>query len=156
MLFKRHGFFWYPSPPLVLIIFPPNHPLVWLSSKKKDLMERSHLGLSVPNYLTYRIMSSFVYLYLFPSPERWSFSPDCWTRHWSICIGVEWFYLNCFSIIKNSGFRNWNKNPINPRKSGRMIGWPYCPCFPDPIACKISPAPSLFLSLSLQLREDLK
>ena len=44
------------------------------------------------------------------------------------------------------------KNLINPKKSGRMIGWPYIPCFPDRNALEISTvSPYLFLYLSLWL-----
>ena len=57
-----------------------------LNTVERDLMETSHLGLSVLRYLTLCIMSGCGSLYLFPSAAGGSFSEDDWARHWSMSI----------------------------------------------------------------------
>lgn len=59
-------------------------PLKFPEPQGRDLMEASHLGLSVSRPLTLCTLSFGGPLYLFPSTSGGSFSHDCWVSHWSM------------------------------------------------------------------------
>ena len=56
---------WCPPSPLALILFPPPLPRGSLTPDGRDLMDMSHLGVSVPGCLTLCTLSSCGSLYLF-------------------------------------------------------------------------------------------
>lgn len=79
-------FSWFISFPLALTLFLS--PLPWgsLSSARSDLMQISHLGLSVPRSLTLFIMSDSESLCLFQFAAGGSFSDHGWGRHLSVSL----------------------------------------------------------------------
>jgi hypothetical protein len=63
----------------------------FLNPEGSDLMETSHLGLTVPRSLTLWSLPSCGSLYLFPSAAGGGFSDDGWARHWScVILKVPW------------------------------------------------------------------
>ena len=56
------------------------------SGNPRDLMKTSHLGVSVPRFLTLCMLSGCGSLYLFLPTAQESFSEDGWARHWSMGI----------------------------------------------------------------------
>jgi hypothetical protein len=78
-----------------------------LSPQGSDLIETSHLGLSVPRSFTFCVTSGCGSLHLFPSAAGGSFSEDGWARHWSMSIAgcyQDSFFAFLFSFTSSIWF----------------------------------------------------
>jgi hypothetical protein len=62
----------------------------FLSPERRDLIVKSHLGLSVLKSFTLYTFSSCESLYSFLSATRGSFFDDGWARHWSMIIAKSY------------------------------------------------------------------
>lgn len=80
-VFKKTLFLWCL---LSLTLFPSFLPQGSLRGERRELMEASHLRMSLPRVLTLCTLSNCGSLYLFPCLAGRGFSDDGWTRHWSM------------------------------------------------------------------------
>jgi hypothetical protein len=138
-------------------LFLPPLPQDSLISEGRDFMPTSYLGLSVPIFLTFCILSDYESLYLFPSTSGGSFSDgDGWTRHWSMStVGYhqESLYHDIFvclvffrPIFRLLQFRSWLPLVTNSNLEVSWLDFSFPTCFLVMVFCSSQKRRADFLS----------